>query len=65
MNPEVKGFRSAASQVCSRSELVAFYDNGLEELLDEAQAQGWDSLELEAQRCSCSYGVQHVGPRHC
>jgi hypothetical protein len=51
MNPQVRAFRNAVSEAChgdGRSS-KAFFHDGLEDILEQAQAHNWDSQEIAAQ----------------
>jgi hypothetical protein len=62
MRPQVRAFRDAASQVCQtrRFSFREFMeDRGLEEILDEAEANNWSAREIAAQvlaRCCVTDG---------
>jgi hypothetical protein len=63
MKPQVKAFRDAAAQVCQarRFSFRSFMEDwGLEEVLDDAEANDWPAKEIAAQvlaRCCVAKGT--------
>jgi hypothetical protein len=67
MSSDARAFRNAAAQACGRDRaaLRGFYEGGLEDILDEAEANGWDFREIAAQVLAwCCVEGGRFAPRH-
>ncbi len=71
MRPQVKTFRDAAAQVCQlrRFSFRVFMEQwGLEEVLDDAEANNWSSKEIRGQvlaRCCVTNGRSTTSRSDC